>query len=135
MKKLKQPFIIWVFTNLAGGFYLIINNDVGQFMYYVILLGMLWSSPTMLLLIPILGLMKKIKAYHWKIIYAIVSICFVCAIVILSVFVIFDLSYSDRLYAITLLWPYVIAAEMIFFLVTWKKNYTSEKLLTIPHEG
>lgn len=126
--------LIWLTTNLAGGillflYYVSASYHDSGISIIVALFGLLFSAPVIGILIPALHLLKAINSKAGRIVYSIFLVPCLCAFVILLVQLVFGFSILEDIEIQIFFIPYIIAAEICFFLFTYKMiNGTAEAI-------
>lgn len=112
----KPAFLVWIFTNLFASFFHWMNQTTGMGMEKVFLLGLILSAPAAAMLIPILYFMNLLPYHLPRVSYGFISILFVCAFETVLFLRIIKGFPIDRQTIIVVLTPYILAAEVSFFL-------------------
>lgn len=135
MKKQKyflNAFLIWLWTNVIGAvIYLLICfaqfllcNDCGDelpFAFIIIILSLLFSTPAIPLLIPMLWPLTVNVPTPVKAIYGFTIVLILCIVIIALCFSLYGVEFRNILSAlISIFSPYVFAAEVSFFAVAMK---------------
>jgi hypothetical protein len=131
-----QSLLIWMFTNMSANFLYLLAPLAGiefkpflchecdyLIFGYVAGLGLIFSFPSILFLVPVLYFLTKLKTSNLRLLYATASIITLCVFVIgLFITVMGTDSYSEKT-VITFLTPYVFGAAFSFWMMTRNVNY------------
>jgi hypothetical protein len=127
-----QAVTIWLITNaIASALYTLHMFATGSLkpltgiassdtLIAVVVLGLIFSFPATLFLMPGLYMLSMFRHTRTKMAYAFGIVLFLCLCVILVFFMFFDVPNRDKPEIVIFLLPYIIAAEVSFFFVAWK---------------
>jgi hypothetical protein len=90
----------------------------------ILLLGLAFSSPSNLLLIPTLYFLNSIPGKNKRIVWSVTSILFLCIVVVSFFFKVFHIPADTRAEILLFLLPYILGAMTSFFLIS-KKSFTN----------
>jgi hypothetical protein len=128
----RQALLIWLSTNaIASAIYSLYMFAAGALeplssisstdtLLAVALVGLVFSSPVILFLIPAIHVLNMLRRKRQKVVYIIGITLFLCLGVILFFFRFFGIPDREKLQVIVFLLPYIAAAGISFFLVTRK---------------
>lgn len=112
-----RSIYIWILTGILGSIYPWASGTIGLAFHEVVVLSLVFSLPTILILVPSLYIIQRISGYWLKVIYAATSVLVVSLSIIGVVLFVLNGYWYARDILIPLLLPYIIAAEFSFFLV------------------
>jgi hypothetical protein len=136
LKLFRQSLLIWLATNSLAAFcyhtLTLLGHNYEPFICIecagtlgmILLLGLAFSSPSNLLLIPILYFLNGIPGKNKKIAWSITSILFLCNVVVFFFFKVFHIPTSERTEILLFLLPYIVGG-MISFLFISRKSFTN----------
>jgi hypothetical protein len=140
-----KAFLTWLYTNVIAAvcylFYMLASGTLEPLssvisfdaLGMIILLGLVFSSPALLFLIPALYMMHMFRHWQAKLAYAIGIVLFLCLVVILFFFQFFDVPDRDKHGIIIFLLPYIIGSVISFLLVARKLIVTDRTGITDSH--
>lgn len=132
LKLTRQALLIWLSTNaIASLMYALYMFTTRSFeplseitssdtLIAVIVLGLAFSFPVILFLVPGLYVLGMLRHTRDKVAYALGIILVLCLGVIVFFFMFFDVPDRDKPGILLFLLPYIIAAEISFFVVARK---------------
>lgn len=98
------------------------------FLFIILFVGLLFSSPVIVFLIPLVYSLTEIESRIRRLLYGGLSILVLCALVVYAFCVLYGLSSPEIPSIIIFLLPYVIGAELSLLIMLWSvKNYEREK--------
>jgi hypothetical protein len=111
-----RSLLIWAATCIMASCFHGISENIDLNPVDVTILSLLFSLPALFFLIPNFYLLNSVIGKNNRIIYAIISILMLCLVVVV-VFLIFTDGYSfEKGMLFRLLLPYILSAEISFFL-------------------
>lgn len=115
-----ESILIWVFTCLLGSIFHWINGAVGLSLFEVIAISLVFSLPALVFLIPNFYVLHSLTGKYKRVAYALASIL-ILSLIVIYIFLEFTKGYHfpDGL-LIVLLLPYMLSAELSFFLIARK---------------
>lgn len=135
-----RSLLIWLTTNAGGALLLLLyllltgSGEIG-ITGLVLIFGLLFSAPVIALLIPSLYILRNITSKEGRLVFSIFLIPVLCAAIIGLTSVIFGNLLFMNGEMMMIFVPYIIAAEVIYFLFTWNMiagNDPSPKEDTTP---
>lgn len=134
-----KSLLIWVWTNIIAAvsycIYMLASGNIEPLSSFamfglIIVVGLVFSFPANLFLVPALYLLNMFRNKWYRLAYSIGIVLFVCWMVILFFTKYFNISTDERTDIITFLLPYIIGAEISFVAVVRKLIF--EDLATVP---
>ncbi len=134
--KTVQSFAIWLSTHILtfvvfilatrAGIYFepVLCDQCGTTLLYAVLIGMVLSSPVIILLMPALYLVDNLQLIRMRMIFGFMVILILSAIVIVSFVAFFD-PRREQPHLVLFLAPYAVMAEVSFFLVARKAIFSN----------
>ena len=131
-KRWSDSLRIWIVTNLIATviyiIYMIIFVGYDTIIYgpgmnrllFAVALGLLFSYPAVLLLLPVLSWVNGITSRIKSIFCAILSVLGICVLIIIWVFIVYDTPLRDQPFIVFVLLPYILSAEISFFVIKRK---------------
>jgi len=128
-----RSFIIWINTCAIGSIYHWVSHAIIPEPWVSFTISLIFSSPALIFQIPNFYVLTSIVGIRYRIFYGVVSQLALCGIVVLIFISLTDGYRLENNLMVSLLIPYVIAAQLMFFLVAWsfidaKHEPTSSKL-------
>lgn len=117
---LKPSFRIWICTSLLASLFHWINQTTGMGIEKIFLLSLILSAPAAVMLVPILYFMNLLPHNLSRVTYGFASVLVICAIEVVLFLRIIKGFPIDRQTIIIVLTPYILAAEVSFFLFSRK---------------
>jgi hypothetical protein len=125
-QRIRQSLLIWISTSLLGSFFHWTTGISGMHFGQVVILSLVFSTPALICLFPILYFLQSISTLGKRIVFAIASVLLSCIIVI-AIFLGITRHYPFEEFQLTyLLLSYVISAELSFFLVAQKLIFSKK---------
>lgn len=115
-RHVRQAFSIWISTSLLASAFLWVTEIIGLRLSEIIIASLVFSAPTVALLVVILYFLSTIQVRMKRIAFAGTAILLTCAFVITAFLYIARHYPLSNIQLISLLCPYVISAEASCFL-------------------
>jgi hypothetical protein len=124
-----QAILIWLTTNVLASVFYIAGRLLGildrslmgsygiEVLGIIVVLGLLLSAPIILVLIPSLFQLDHLQNRRLRIIYSVSSVLIMSSLVVMAFIYLFNINSNDVIPIVKFLIPYVIAAQLSFFLV------------------
>lgn len=115
-----ESILIWLCTNLLGSVFHWLNHTVGLNFIEITAVSLIFSLPALLILIPNFYILHSLTGKHTRLVYAVSSIL-ILSLIVTFIFLEFTKGYAfpdGKL--IVLILPYVLSAEVSFFLIARK---------------
>ena len=117
---IKRSIGVWLSTALLGSLYLWASETIGLQLYEIVILSLVFSAPATVFLIPNFYLLRGMRKLGQRIGYSFLSVLLL-SLLIISLFLLLIKGYPlTRQQLAALILPYIIAAEISFFVVAMK---------------
>ena len=112
-----RSLLIWLATSFLASCFHAITETIGLRLDEFMLLSLLFSLPALLFLIPNFYILNIVVGKNNRILYSFISVLMLCLLVVALLLTLAN-GYFEKEMLYRLLLPYIVSAEISFFLFT-----------------